>query len=104
VVLDARAALRVVVVVVVVVELREKGKGRSDGEIVAPVVVVAPGVVGWLAFRPFCLIVNTSSTMYCRVLPRASGHRERVFAGVVRAWERVTARHRGGHQGPSTFT
>jgi hypothetical protein len=42
-------------------------------------------------FRPLCPIGSTSWSMYCRVLPRASGHRGRVFAGVVRAWERVTA-------------
>jgi len=49
------------------------------------------------------LIVNTSSKMYCRVLPRASGHHGRVFAGVVRPWERVTRGDHGGHRGPSTL-
>ncbi|KAI9464317.1 hypothetical protein HD554DRAFT_2040707 [Boletus coccyginus] len=60
------------------------------------------GFPGRRPFRPFCPMGNTSSTMYCRVLPRASGHRGRVFAGVVRPWEGVTRGDRGGHRGPST--
>jgi hypothetical protein len=94
-VLGACTTLRVVVVVMGV-ELREKGKGRLDREIVAPVMVVAPRVVSWLAFHPFRPIMNILSSMYCHVLPRTSGHRGCVFAGVVRAWEQVTVRHQGG--------
>ena len=54
-------------------------------------------------FCPLCPIVSTSSLMYRCVLLCASGHCRHVFMSVVWAWERVTARHRGGHRGPSTY-
>ena len=47
----------------------------------------------WCPFRLLCPIMSTSLSMYCHVLLCTSGHRGRVFMGVVWVWECVTMRH-----------
>jgi len=63
--------------------------------------------VTYLCVQPFDelagAVMNTSSTMYCPVLPHAPGHCSCVSAGVVRLWEQVTRGDRSGHRGPSTW-